>query len=80
MYNGWYTKVVIIRTFGKGFEGVSLVAFTVIYHEFQVIIEDIDSVDEGFDDVQTEQRVFTVASGELLQEEDHAVTVHELGL
>ena len=80
MYNGWYTKVVIIRTFGKGFKGISLVAFAVVYHQLQMIIEDVDGVDEGFDDMTAEERIFPVAFGELLEEEDHPVAVHQLGL
>ena len=80
MYNGWYTKIVIIRTFGEGFKGVSLVAFTVIYHQFQVIIENVDGIDEGFDDMPAEERITAVTFGKLLQEEDHPVAVHQLGL
>ena len=80
MYYGWYTKVVIIRTFGEGFEWVALIAFTVIDHQFEMIIEDVDGIDKSFDDVPAEQRIFPVAFGELLQEENHPITIHQLRL
>ena len=80
MYHGWYTRRVVIRTFWYGFQRETLVAFTVIDNEFQVIIKDIDGIDKGFYHMPAEERICAVAFCELLQEKDNAVTVHQLGL
>ena len=81
MYYGWYTIVVIIRTFGWQIcEGNALVSFTVIDHKFQVIIIDIDGIDKGFDNVAAEGRIIPVAFCEAVKEKQDTVTIHKLGL
>ena len=81
MYYCWYTIVVTIRTFrGKIREGDALISFAVIDHQLQVIIIDIDGIDEGFDDVAAEGRIIPVAFSEAMEEEENAVTIHQLGL
>ena len=66
MYYGWYTRRVVIRTFWYGFQRETLVAFTVIDNEFQVIIKDIDGIDKGFYYMPAEERICAVAFCELL--------------
>ena len=81
MYYCWYTIVVIIRTFrGQISEGNALVSFTVIDHQAEVIIIDIDGIDEGFDDVAAEGRIIPVAFCEAMEEEENTITIHQLGL
>ena len=80
MYHGWYTRGNVIRTFRDGFKRETLVAFTVIDNELQVIIKDIDGIDKGFYYMTAKKGICAVALGELLQEKDDAVTVDQLGL
>ena len=81
MYYCWYTIVVIIRTFrGQIREGNALVSFTVIDHQAEVIIIDIDGIDESFDDVPAEGRIIPVAFSEAMEEEKDTITIHQLGL
>ena len=80
MYYGWYTTFIFIRTFGEGFQRIALIAFHVIDNKFQMIVEQINDVNKGFDDMPAEKRIPAVALGELTEEEDHPVAVHKLGL
>ena len=81
MYYGWYTIRDTIRTIrGQISEGDALIVFTVIDDQFKMIIEDIDGIDKGFNDMAAEGRVGTVSFGEAAKEKQNPVTVHELGL
>ena len=81
MYDGWYTRRVIIRTFIREiFEREAFVVLAVVCYDVQVIVEDVDRIDEGFDDVAAEKRIVPVAGGEAVQKEQHPIAVHQLGL
>ena len=77
----WYTRRVIIRTIrGEISEGNPLIAFAVIGDDFQMIIKDVDTVYKGIDHMTAEARISAVALCELMQEEENAVPVDQLGL
>ena len=57
-----------------------MIAFTVIDDDFEMIIKNENGIDEGFYHMPAEVGIIAVTFGELLEEEDHAVTIHQLGL
>lgn len=76
-----YTRRDTIRTIrGQISEGDALIVFTVIDDQFKMIIEDIDGIDKGFNDMAAEGRFGSVSFGEAAKEKQNTVTVHELGL
>ena len=85
MCYGWYTRRDIIRTIRRRIireicERETLVSFTVIDNDLQMIIIDINCIDKGFDNVPAKQGIIPVAFGELLQKEYHTVLIKQLGL
>jgi hypothetical protein len=45
-----------------------------------MIVENIDGVDKGINDMPAEEGIVPVAFGELAEEEENAIMVHQLGL
>ena len=75
-----YTIFVIIRTIREIRRAEGLIAFTVIDDDFEMIIKNENGIDEGFYHMPAEVGIIAVTFGELHEEEDHAVTIHQLGL
>ena len=89
MYHGWYTGRNTIRTRGtgiririrgEGFQGKTLVPFAIIGDDVQMIIENIDSIDKGFDNMAPEKGIVSVAFCKPVEEKKHAIMIQQLGL
>ena len=79
MYHCCYTIVDTIRTLRRQIsEGNELISFTVIDHQPEMIIIHIDRIDKGFNNVPAEGWIIPVTFCEAVQEEQNAVTIHEL--
>ena len=84
----WYTIQIRIRTWearigeiGEGTQWEALVdAGVVIGDDIQMIIENIDGIYKGIDHAAAESEVLPVTVGKTAEKEDHAITVHHLGL
>ena len=89
MYHCWYTFTDDIRTIGAGIririggkigQGEALIPFAVIGNDIQMIIENIDGIDERIDQVAALAGIVPIAFGNMMQEEQDAIVIHQLGL
>ena len=89
MQHGWYTGRNTIRTRGTGiririrgdgFQGKTLVPFTIISDDVQMIIKNIDSIDKCFDNMTLKKGIVPVSFCKPVEEENHAIMIQQLGL